>query len=90
MKTKIVLGLALALASPALAQTLSQDPGAMKCADYVKNAKSSATGLGSTKTGDAEADAMIAETGRKTLKVCTASPTITVREALIKAMAEED
>ena len=90
MKTKIVLGFALALASPSLAQTPSQDPGTMKCADYVKAAKGSTAGLGSVKTGDAEADAMVAEMGQKTLKVCTANPKITVREALIKSMEEED
>jgi len=90
VNTKFVLGFALVLATPCVAQAPPNDPGAMSCADYVKAAKSSPTGqLGSVPTGDAEADAMMKEVGQKILKVCAAKPKITVRDAIQQSLMED-
>lgn len=91
MNSKLVLALAFVLASPCTAQTPPTDPGAMSCADYLRAAKGASEGVfGNVKTGDAEADAMMKELGQKIRKVCTASPKITVREAIQQALMEED
>ncbi|EIM28995.1 hypothetical protein MicloDRAFT_00026500 [Microvirga lotononidis] len=63
----------------------------MSCADYVKASTGSAKGvLGGVKTGDAEADASMAEMDKAILKVCTKNPKTTLREAMQKAIMEMD
>jgi hypothetical protein len=91
VNSKLVLALALVLTSTCMAQSPPSDPGAMSCADYLRAAKGTSEGVfGNVKTGDAEADAMMKELGQKVRKVCTASPKITVREAIQQAIMEED
>jgi hypothetical protein len=86
---KAILSLALMLASPCAAQIQSGDPGAMSCAEYVKASKGASKGLlGDVKTGDAEADASMAEMDQAILKVCAKNPKVTLREAMQKAITE--
>jgi hypothetical protein len=88
---KTVLIFALVFASPGAAQIPSGDPGAMSCTEYVKASKGAPKGLlGEVKTGDAEADASMAEMDQAILKVCTKNPKDTLREAMQKAIIEID
>lgn len=58
---------------------------------YLSAGKGASKGIfGDVTTGDAEADAMMKELGQKILKVCAATPKITVHEAIQKAMMEEN
>jgi hypothetical protein len=84
---KAVLVFALVFASPGAAQIPLGDPGAMSCAEYVKASKGL---LGDVKTGDAEADASMAEMDKAILKVCAKNPKVTLREAMQKAIIEMD
>jgi hypothetical protein len=89
VKTKIILALTLALASPSLAQVTPADPGNMRCADFVKTAKSSSGGaFAGISTGSEEADAEVAKINQAVVKVCTQNPKFTVREALQQALIE--
>ncbi|KLK90619.1 hypothetical protein AA309_24580 [Microvirga vignae] len=89
MKTKIIPALTLVLASPSVAQVTPADPGNMRCADFVKAAKSSSGGaFAGISTGSEEADAEVAKINQAVAKVCTQSPKITVREAFQQALIE--
>jgi hypothetical protein len=89
MKAWIVLA-ALVAASPAFAQMGDPKVDRMVCADYLRTVGSTKDALARTKTGDAEADAAMAEVLGKVLETCRKQPRITVREAVTKAMAEDE
>jgi hypothetical protein len=86
----ILIAVVMTLCSPALAQ-LDPNAATMSCADYIKASKNAPNSvLGNVKTGDAEADASMADMDRQILKICAKSPKITIREAMQKAIMEMD
>ncbi len=89
MKTWIALAAVLA-ASPALAQVGDPKIDRMSCADYLRTVGSPKEALARLKTGDAEADAAAAEVMGKVLDACRKQPRITVREAMTKALTEDE
>jgi hypothetical protein len=89
-KKSIFIAVLMALSSPALAQT-GPNAATMSCADYMKASKNAPDGvLGNVQTGDAEADASMADMDRQILKICAKNPKISIREAMEKAIMEMD
>jgi hypothetical protein len=78
----------VAAALPASAQA-PKTAAQMTCAEYAKADGNSRFGaLGGVKTGDSEADAMMAQIGEKVRGICGKAPTMNLQQAMQKAIEE--
>ena len=85
---QVYVSIFVAAALPASAQP-PKTAAQMTCAEYTKADENTRLGaLGSVKTGDAEADAMMARIGEKVRAICGKSPAANLRQAMEKAIEE--